>query len=105
MLTRKTALNVARNFIKDLKKSGYSPLQAYLFGSVLENNIHEYSDIDIAVWDKHFTGILHEDVEKLKYLLLKYKNIELHSFSLKSNENNNPFIKVIKDSGVKIAVK
>lgn len=103
MLTRDIAIATAQNFIADLKNMGYNPTQVYLFGSVVNNTIHTYSDIDLAVWDKNFTGVMHEDVEKLKYILLKYKTIELHSFSEDANEENNPFVEIIKQTGFQLA--
>ncbi|MBI4648499.1 MAG: nucleotidyltransferase domain-containing protein [Bacteroidia bacterium] len=100
MLTRDVAITTAKNFIADLISIGYNPTQAYIFGSVVNNNTHKYSDIDLAVWDKNFTGILHLDIEKIKYILLKYKYIELHSFAENTDEQNNPFVKIIKDMGI-----
>lgn len=100
MLTRDIAITTANNFIFDLKEMGYNPTQAYLFGSVVNDKIHKYSDIDLAIWDKNFTGIMHEDVEKLKNLLFNYKTIELHSFSEDTDEINNPFVEIIKQTGL-----
>jgi predicted nucleotidyltransferase len=40
-----------------------------LFGSVVTNKLHPYSDIDLAIWDNKFTGVLHLDGEKIKRLL------------------------------------
>lgn len=99
MLTRDIAITTANNFIADLIRLGYNPTQAYIFGSVINNNTHQYSDIDLALWDKKFTGILHEDIEKIKYLMLNYRTIELHSFTENATEQNNPFVEIIKQTG------
>ena len=105
MLTREIAINTANRFISDLKTMGYNPSQAYLFGSVVNNKTHEYSDIDLAVWDKNFSGVMHEDVERLKYLLRRYRTIELHSFTEDTNEENNPFVEIIKQTGLRLSTK
>lgn len=102
MLNRKNAIEAASLFLADLKTLGYNPTQAWLFGSVVTDKIHAYSDIDLAVWDNKFTGILHLDGEKIKRLLLKYKLIELHSFPASLTENEDPFIGEIKKTGERI---
>ncbi|MEO5571114.1 MAG: nucleotidyltransferase domain-containing protein [Bacteroidia bacterium] len=102
MLNRKTAIETATGFINDLKLLGYNPTQAWLFGSVVSGKMQEYSDIDLALWDEQFTGVLHLDGEKIKMLLLKYKWIELHSYPSKVTENEDPFIGEIKKTGERI---
>ena len=102
MLDRKTAIKTAKDFITEMKAQGYNPVQAWLFGSVISGNIHEYSDIDLALWDAQFTGALHIDGEKLKKLLLKYKLIELHTYPSDVTEKEEPFISVIKKTGERI---
>lgn len=102
MLDRKVAIETAKGFISDMKAQGYNPVQAWLFGSVISGRQHEYSDIDLALWDASFTGVLHVDGEKLKKLLLKYKLIELHTYPAELTEKDDPFIGVIKRSGERI---
>jgi predicted nucleotidyltransferase len=105
MLTRDTAIITAQHFIADLIKLGYNPQQAYLFGSAVNGNIHEYSDIDLALWDNKFTGIMHEDVAALKLLFRNYKQIELHSFNSNTSEETNPFIEIIKKTGIQLPIE
>ena len=102
MLSKKIAIETALGFINDLKAIGYNPNQAWLFGSVISGKTNEYSDIDLALWDKQFTGVLHIDGEKIKKLLLKYKLIELHTFPYNITEMEDPFIGVIKKTGEKV---
>jgi predicted nucleotidyltransferase len=102
MLNRKNAIETAALFIADLKLLGYNPTQAWLFGSVVNGTAHTYSDIDLAIWDNKFTGVLHLDGEKIKRLLLKYKLIELHSFPASLTENEDPFIGEIRKTGERI---
>lgn len=102
MLDRKTAIETAKGFISDMKAQGYNPVQAWLFGSAISGKPHEYSDIDLALWDAQFTGVLHIDGEKLKKLLLRYKLIELHTYPSDVTEKEDPFIAVIKKSGERI---
>ena len=102
MLDKKTSIETVKNFISDLKLLGYNPTQAWLFGSVVSGKTHEYSDIDLALWDSKFTGCGAIDVEKIVMLMLKYKLIELHSYPSNITEDEDPFIEVIKKTGEKI---
>jgi len=102
MFTQKSAIEFSKNFLDDLKKMGYSPTQAYLFGSYANGIPNEYSDIDIAVWDEKFTGCLSVDWEAIKYLLIRYTYLEPHTYSNLDSEDNNPFIGIIKQKGIRI---
>jgi predicted nucleotidyltransferase len=102
MLTRQIAIEKAYSFIADIRSIGYNPTEAWVFGSVVNGNIHPYSDIDLALWDKNFTGILHIDGEKLKSLLVKFDEIELHPYPSGLDENDNPFIRIIRKTGERI---
>jgi predicted nucleotidyltransferase len=104
MLTREIAIKKAKSFIAELVNLGYNPQQAYIFGSTANGTMHQYSDIDLAIWDNKFTGIMHEDVEALKILFRNYKEIELHSFKNKDTEETNPFIEIIKKTGIEIKI-
>ena len=102
MLTRKIAIEKVNSFISDLRNIGYAPTEAWVFGSVINGPVHPYSDIDLALWDKNFTGILHLDGEKLKSLLVKFDEIELHPYPSGLTEEENPFIAIIRKTGQRI---
>ena len=102
MFTQESAIELSKKFLGDLKTMGYSPSQAYLFGSYATGNPHEYSDIDLAVWDEKFTGCLSVDWETIKYLLIRYTYLEPHTYSSSDTEDNNPFISIIKHQGIRL---
>ena len=52
MFDRKNAIETAGLFIADLKMLGCNPTQAWLFGSVVTNKLHPYSDIDLVTVPK-----------------------------------------------------
>ena len=104
MLTRESAIKSATQFIKVLQQNGYKPQQAYLFGSTVNGNIHEYSDIDLAWWDEKFDGAPHLDIPKVVKLMRKFNEIELHPYNTADTEETNPFIEVIKKTGIQIPI-
>ncbi len=100
MLTRKALNQRVAGFIADLKEAGYSPSRVVLFGSYAKGKPTDLSDIDLAVWDKKFTGCGTVDIEPIASIISKYPLLELHPFSLEDTESNNPFVKEILRQGV-----
>jgi len=100
MLTRKALGQRISDFVADLKTAGYSPSKVVLFGSYAKGKPNELSDIDLAVWDKKFTGCGTTDIEPIVSIVSKYPLLELHTFSEEDTESNNPFVKEILRHGV-----
>lgn len=104
MFTRKAVKKIASAYIQELKRHGYNPKRAILFGSYAKGNPHKDSDIDLAIWDEKFTGCLPQDVETL-VRVHKIKTpplLELHTFHADENEHTNPFIGEVLKHGIPI---
>lgn len=100
MLTRKALDQRIAGFVADLRTPGYTPSRVLLFGSYAKGHPNEASDVDLAVWDKKFTGCGTEDIEPIVSIISKYPLLELHTFSEADTESNNPFVKEILRHGV-----
>jgi len=100
MFERKTINTIIHQFIEELANAGYSPDEVFLFGSYAKGKPNKYSDIDVAVWDKKFSGCLPLDIENIKSIVSKYSAIELHTFN--SDDKDSPFIREIKTNGIRI---
>ena len=100
MLTRKTLNQRISGFVTDLKLAGYSPTRVVLFGSYAKGKPNDLSDIDLAVWDKKFSGCGTEDIEPIASIVSRYPLLELHPFSETDTEDENPFVKEILRHGV-----
>jgi hypothetical protein len=94
MFTRKTALIQAHQFLNDLKA----------FGSIAKGRQHALSDLDLAVWDPSFSGVLGLDYERILPVLRPCKMLELHTFHPDETPENTPFVKEIVTSGIEIPV-
>ncbi|MEK6781559.1 MAG: nucleotidyltransferase domain-containing protein [Bacteroidota bacterium] len=103
MLTRKALNQRISGFVADLRMAGYSPSRVVLFGSYAKGKPHEMSDIDLAVWDKKFTGCGTIDIEPIASIVSKYPLLEFHPFSEDDTESNNSFVKEILRNGVNVA--
>ena len=100
MFDRNSVNKVINQFIGELAGAGYSPDEVYLFGSYAKDKPNEFSDIDIAVWNKKFSGCLPMDIENIKSIVSKYSIIELHTFN--SDDQDSPFVCEIKANGIRI---
>jgi len=105
MLTRKVAIKEAGSFLSDLKDFGYTPVKAVLFGSMVKGSQHEWSDIDLAVWDEHFTGPIAMDYEKILPVLRPYRHLELHPFHPDETAETNPFVAEILRTGIEMPLE
>ncbi len=99
------AINKAKKFIRLLITNGIDVYEVYLFGSSVINKAGEYSDIDIAVVSKDFTGMPFYDVKKIsKFRRAVDLKLEVHPFSLDDVLNNPPLFFVdIKNKGIRIS--
>ena len=98
------AINKAKALIELLKTNGINIYEAYVFGSAIKDMADEYSDIDIAIVSKDFSGIPYYDVKKVsKYRRAIDLRLEIHPFSLEDINVDPPlFFMNIKNKGVRI---
>lgn len=94
--------NAIKNYIAKFKKE-INVIDVYLFGSYAKGNYHNDSDIDIAVISDQFKGNCIED----RLLLMRLRRdidlrIEPHPFRPEDFTDENPFVKEIKEYGIRI---
>src|SRR5437870_3938136 len=105
MFNRSTAIKISKEFVVELKKQGFSPNRAILFGSYAKGIAHEHSDIDLAVWDDRFSGCLPADIELIIPAKKKFHPLlEVQTFHSSENKSTNPFIGEIERTGITIPV-
>lgn len=75
----------------------------YLFGSTAKGATHAWSDIDLAIVSPDFSGDSFEDSKRLiPYILQVDSGIEAHPFRPEDFSTDNPFVKEIVDTGLRI---
>jgi uncharacterized protein len=78
-------------------------VQAYVFGSSVRGIRHDWSDIDLAIVSSDFSGDRFEDYKLLIPFILEVdRSLEVHPFHPRDFNEDNPFIKEILTSGLKI---
>jgi predicted nucleotidyltransferase len=94
--------NLVSKFV-NLVANEFPIKSVYLFGSYAKGEAEEYSDIDLAVVSDNFEGSRFFDKEKLnKYILKTSIDLEIHPFRTMDFTEDNPFVKEIIQTGLKI---
>ena len=105
MLTRRVLETLLHDLIQDLYETGMEPQKVILFGSYANGGVHNYSDIDIAVWSNKFVGEGLIDFELIRPMMRKYRNLDIKMYPKGATAQNfDPFIKVIEDTGRKLTL-
>jgi predicted nucleotidyltransferase len=103
MAVKTDIIDLVNNFTKEAKTI-IKVDAAYLFGSSANGKAVKYSDIDLAIVSPDFTGFGFADRKKLNPLILKFDtSLEVHPFKRADFSRENPFVKEILKTGIKIA--
>lgn len=97
--------NIAREYAKLLRTKKFPFDGVYLFGSFAKGEPHKWSDIDIAVVSKVFSGDdwFEEKAKLWRYVLDVDTRIEPYGISAEEfNEGWSPMASEIKKTGIKI---
>ena len=94
--------NIIKKFIS-LVSEEFPLRYVYLFGSYANGHAGEYSDVDLAIVSDKFEGSRFFDKKRLnKYVLQISTDLEIHPFKTSDFTDDNPFVKEIIQTGLKI---
>jgi predicted nucleotidyltransferase len=100
--TKSDINNIVSRFIS-LVSDEFPLNTVYLFGSYANGTAKEYSDVDLAIVSDKFEGSRFFDKQKLnKYILKTSIDLEIHPFKTEDFTDDNPFVKEILQTGLKI---
>ena len=103
MYSQRDIKDIVSRFISLVTKE-FPVRSVYLFGSYANGNPGEYSDVDLAVVSDKFEGSRFFDKKKLnKYILQTSTDLEIHPFKTDDFTEDNPFVKEIMRTGLKIS--
>jgi predicted nucleotidyltransferase len=92
-----------KEYIKQIEVNDISLDIVYLFGSYASGKQKEWSDIDVALVSKLFTGDLIDDKNKIRKITLKYNYlISPVTFNTSDFNDDNPFTREIINTGIRI---
>lgn len=108
MVTKKIAIEITREFVDAILKSGLNLKKAILFGSFAKGEQRQWSDIDLALVADEFSGVGYFDLNyllKVKISDKKFTPIETHTFPTLYFEKGDSFIEEILKTGIVIYPK
>jgi predicted nucleotidyltransferase len=100
-MDKNDAIQLSKNYLAKVRKSGIIVLDAWLFGSYAKGNYHKNSDIDLAFILPDNSISFDTDV---KLMALRQGNetlIETHTYSSDDFKQSLPIIAQIKKYGVR----
>jgi predicted nucleotidyltransferase len=105
MFNQESLNQYIREYIDACKMLGIHFTKVILFGSYARNTPHRWSDVDLALVSDDFTSDKIENRKKISKANVKFVDIEPHTYSTKYFENSDPFIEVIKKTGIEINIE
>ena len=91
-------------FLMELSKNNIKIEQAVLFGSYAQGTFNSWSDIDLAIVSKAFHGERFSDRSIIRRIKLKVSSeLEAIPYNPADVTIDNPFVKKILETGVKVA--
>ena len=95
--------NTIDSFLQELNRNNIPIKEAILFGSYASGSNKEWSDIDIAIVSEVFQGDRIDDKDKIRKITLSISSeIEIMPFSPSDFNSQNPFVKEILRTGIKL---
>ena len=102
MVTRETAINIAKSFVNDCQLNGLTFHKVILFGSAAKGMTHEWSDIDLLLISDQFGDNVFDNLKLYSRINIKYPIIETHPYPTKYYYEGNAFIKEISKESIEI---
>ncbi len=104
MANQSTAINIAKNLATEIRHKNIHLKKVILFGSHVQGEPNEWSDIDIALVADEFIGFGYTDVGLFVDILRnkQYNLVETHTFETNYFEQGDPFIAEIIKTGIVI---
>src|ERR1017187_3210423 len=95
MVNRENAIATAKSFVKDCQAIGLQFYKVLLFGSSVNGQAREDSDIDLLLVSDKFGENIFENIKLYAKINIKYPIIETHPYSKTKYLDNNDFVKEI----------
>lgn len=103
-MNKTTALSIAKQYVRRIKKHGIPVAGAFVFGSQVKGGSHTWSDIDVCIVSRLFGS--DRQAERLQLMRLtdsETKRIEPHPYGLNELDNiYDPLANEIRRTGVRV---
>lgn len=103
-MDKSEAIKLSKEYLKKVKKNNITFIQAWLFGSYAMGNIHENSDIDIAIVLLNSANNFDTEVKLMTLRTGEETIIEPHAFSKSDFVTSSPMVNQIMNNGILLEV-
>jgi predicted nucleotidyltransferase len=103
MYTRKSAIKYSRQFLKECESLSIKIDRAIIFGSALSGKLHEYSDIDIALFSNNFTENILDNLDLIGMINIRFPDLDVHTYPSVYYESSGLLLDEIKKHGLDIS--
>jgi predicted nucleotidyltransferase len=94
-----------QSFLEKLRGAGFHIAKAYVFGSHVTGQVDQWSDIDVAIVSPQITNDRFEERIRLTELAVSIDDrLEPLPFNLDSFNDDDPFVRKIKNEGFLISL-
>ncbi len=104
MVTQQSAIETAKQFVKECNSIGLDFHKVFLFGSIARNQIQEWSDIDLLLVSDQFSENVFENLKLFSKINIKYPIIETHPYPTNYYLKGDDFINEVKEDGIEIGL-
>lgn len=103
MYSREAAIDYSKKFLESCKQLPLKIDKAILFGSVVNGNNHEYSDIDLAVFSDSFTDNVIENIQLFSRVASGFYDLDIKTYNTKYfYSGEGLLLDEIKQTGIEI---
>ena len=101
-ITRTSAIRIAKQYIELCNSNNLPITKAILFGSVINGNSSENSDIDLLLVSDKFITDSFENWKMLAPVTAKIYDVEPHPYPTKNFKKGDPFLTEVLKKGIVI---
>ena len=95
---------IISQYLASLKAHGFQIQDAILFGSYANGRANQGSDVDLALVSEAFEGVRFTDKNKIRRITIGIStDLEVFPFNPKNFIPDNPLVKEILDTGIRMS--
>jgi predicted nucleotidyltransferase len=104
MHKKEDAIKYARDFLSACQALPISIDRAILFGSAINGNANEESDIDLALFSTSFSDDLLRNIDLIALANIRFPNLDIHTYPTAAFAGNGLLLDEIKRTGMELSM-
>jgi len=103
-MDQKRAIKIVKSYLANLLMNNFDIKAAYIFGSYARGNVHQHSDIDLAIVLNKLSNPFEMEVRSMILRRTDETMIEPHLFDQTDFTPSNPFAHEIMQTGIELKI-